>query len=229
MTSRLLSQIFNQNSASIYETLRQHDAAVSSDSDLDDIEERAGILPAQGDFPNEYERSDEGVFELSQPIHDHPTSTSAIPQERQPLFSASLGSKSHRYTSDQYKDEEDNTEVPESLLFEAGAVAKQDNNIPEIPRGGEEGFAFPSGRGASGSEAGYIAGRTHRLEEQWEAATRQNYRQPGAQDVGAARKRARLGLIDPRERALWKWANVENLDNFLNDVGHTSRQAILIK
>ncbi|CAN6666896.1 autophagy-related protein 9 [Trichomonascus vanleenenianus] len=25
-------------------------------------------------------------------------------------------------------------------------------------------------------------------------------------------------LIDPRERALWKWANVENLDNFLCDV-----------
>lgn len=30
--------------------------------------------------------------------------------------------------------------------------------------------------------------------------------------------RANLGLIDPKERALWKWANVENLDNFLQEV-----------
>ncbi|KAK9247987.1 autophagy protein Apg9-domain-containing protein [Lipomyces tetrasporus] len=29
---------------------------------------------------------------------------------------------------------------------------------------------------------------------------------------------ARFGLNDPRERALWKWANVENLDNFLQEV-----------
>ncbi|KAK9479261.1 autophagy protein Apg9-domain-containing protein [Lipomyces japonicus] len=28
----------------------------------------------------------------------------------------------------------------------------------------------------------------------------------------------RLGLIDPRQRALWKWVNVENLDNFLQEV-----------
>ena len=26
------------------------------------------------------------------------------------------------------------------------------------------------------------------------------------------------GIIDPRERALWRWANVENLDTFLKDV-----------
>lgn len=30
--------------------------------------------------------------------------------------------------------------------------------------------------------------------------------------------RSNLGLIDPKERALWKWANVENLDNFLQEV-----------
>jgi len=27
-----------------------------------------------------------------------------------------------------------------------------------------------------------------------------------------------LGLVDPKERALWKWANVENLDVFLQQV-----------
>jgi hypothetical protein len=29
-----------------------------------------------------------------------------------------------------------------------------------------------------------------------------------------------LGLVDPKERALWKWANVENLDVFLQQVPH---------
>ncbi|KAH3680943.1 hypothetical protein WICMUC_000086 [Wickerhamomyces mucosus] len=31
-------------------------------------------------------------------------------------------------------------------------------------------------------------------------------------------RRANLGILNPKERALWKWANVENLDNFLQDV-----------
>lgn len=31
-------------------------------------------------------------------------------------------------------------------------------------------------------------------------------------------RRARLGILSPRERALWKWANIENLDKFLQDV-----------
>ncbi|KAH3683681.1 hypothetical protein WICPIJ_005365 [Wickerhamomyces pijperi] len=31
-------------------------------------------------------------------------------------------------------------------------------------------------------------------------------------------RRARLGILNPKERALWKWANVENLDKFLQDV-----------
>lgn len=31
-------------------------------------------------------------------------------------------------------------------------------------------------------------------------------------------RRAKLGILNPRERALWKWANIENLDRFLQDV-----------
>ncbi len=27
-----------------------------------------------------------------------------------------------------------------------------------------------------------------------------------------------MSMMDPKERALWMWANVENLDNFLQDV-----------
>lgn len=31
-------------------------------------------------------------------------------------------------------------------------------------------------------------------------------------------RRAKLGILNPRERALWKWANIENLDKFLQNV-----------
>jgi autophagy-related protein 9 len=59
--------------------------------------------------------------------------------------------------------------------------------------------------------------RNRRLEEQWNAATAQKEYQ--LRDVRPnTTKPARLGLIDPKERAMWKWANVENLDNFLQDV-----------
>jgi autophagy-related protein 9 len=27
-----------------------------------------------------------------------------------------------------------------------------------------------------------------------------------------------MAMIDPKEKAMWMWANVENLDNFLKDV-----------
>ncbi|KAK9473173.1 autophagy protein Apg9-domain-containing protein [Dipodascopsis tothii] len=37
-------------------------------------------------------------------------------------------------------------------------------------------------------------------------------------DADEALRQARLGVVDARKRALWKWANVENLDNFLQDV-----------
>lgn len=31
-------------------------------------------------------------------------------------------------------------------------------------------------------------------------------------------RRAKLGILNPKERALWKWANIENLDKFLQEV-----------
>lgn len=50
------------------------------------------------------------------------------------------------------------------------------------------------------------------------AAVQAVFRQNVPDSEGRHTVRANLGLIDPKERALWKWANVENLDNFLQEV-----------
>lgn len=59
---------------------------------------------------------------------------------------------------------------------------------------------------------------------QWEATKRQqqlhdNRPAPVAPSARPGRGPARLSIAaDPKERALWKWAQVENLDNFLGQV-----------
>jgi autophagy-related protein 9 len=202
MTSRLLSQIFDRNSASIYETLREHDAAMDSDSDLDDVEERAGLRPIAHD--DESEMGDESTFQL----RERP-----VVSDRQPRFFPALSGPSrggNRFTQAQYHDDEDNTDVPQSLLFESGGT-------PSRPRrqvfSGEDSVLEPSA--SITGDPGPSTMKNRRLEEQWNAATAQaeydhrNTRKP----VPPAR-----WTVSAKERALWKWANVENLDNFLQDV-----------
>ncbi|KAF8250229.1 APG9-domain-containing protein [Wilcoxina mikolae CBS 423.85] len=223
MTSRLLSQIFNQNTASIYETLREHDAATETDSDIDDLEERAGMRPIarsgrnnddrEDDDDDDEDLDDEGAFQLR---HRPPVAESSVlaASERQSRFFPALsGPRGNRFTSGRYRDEDDGTEVPQSLMFERA-------DSPSHPMNRQD---FTGGESVLGPEAS-ISGdsgpstmRNRRLEEQWNAATAQNEFQQ--RDVRPNTiKPARLGLIDPKERAMWKWANVENLDNFLQDV-----------
>lgn len=220
MTSRLLSQIFNQNSASIYETLRQNDALENSDSDTDDLEERAGMQPSDNG-PEHGEEGvgddDESTFELRhQP--PAPASSSFLTQSTQrPFFSTVSRSRGNRYAPPRFRDEdaEDNDEVPASLLFEAGGLKAGGSGRPGRGGGSDPGKISGGGPGPVTEAA-----RKRTLEEhQWAAATAQIHERRGEQEVKEIRRQARLGLIDPKERALWKWANVENLDNFLNDVG----------
>lgn len=221
MTSRLLSQIFNQNSASIYETLRQNDAAENSGSDIDDLEERAGMLPSENG-PEHGEDSmdddDQSTFELHhQP--PAPASSSFLAQSTQrPLFSTMSRSRGNRYAPRRFRDEEpeENDEVPTSLLFEAGGQGAGGSGRPGRSSAPDSGKITGSGPGPA-TEA---SRKRNLTEEQWAAATAQVHQRSDEHEAKEIRRQARLGLIDPKERALWKWANVENLDNFLNDVSH---------
>lgn len=223
MTSQLLSRIFNQNSASIYETLRQNDAAENSDSDTDDLEERAGMLPSENGPEHDEDGvdDDESTFELRhQP--PAPASSSFLAQSTQrPFFSNMSRSRGNRYAPPRFRDEEpdDNDEVPASLLFEPGGHGAAGGG--RQVRGGvsEPGKMTGGGPGPT-TEASRKRNLTE--DQQWAAATAQAHQRGDEPEVKEVRRQARLGLIDPKERALWKWANVENLDNFLNDVNNIS-------
>ncbi|KAL7266694.1 autophagy protein atg9 [Rhizina undulata] len=214
MASRILSQIFNQNSQSLYETFRQ-DEENDEDSDLDDIEERAGLLPADAAGSTDMEES---TFELQQQQPMPGNSSFLNPNSRTSYVADMSRSRGSRFVPARFRDEEPEEvdEVPQSLLFEAGAA-------PVIAE--PSGAPRPSNKGGLGTETGggdpgpnTAAARERRLHDQWTAATAQAQEREKKYQSEETRARARLGLIDPKERALWKWANVENLDNFLNDV-----------
>jgi len=206
MSSQLLSRIFNQNtSASIYETLREHDTANDSDSDADDLEERAGLRPIairldSGDA-DDVSDMDDSTFQLQ----EQPPRT-----DRQRGFPALSGGRGNRYAPSRCIDEDDNTEVPQSLLFETGA------SLSHQRRKGFGGDKLVPGPCANSSgDPGPSTMRNRRLEDQWNAATTANYEPRGA----AKKPTPQRWSVGEKERAMWKWANVENLDNFLQDVG----------
>lgn len=218
MTSKLLSQIFNKNSQSIYETLRENHAN-NSDSDLDDLETRAGMLPNQ-EGPDQYEEGmddNESSFELRhQP--PAPASSSFLAQSTQrPFFASMSRPRGNRYTPRRFREEDldDDDDVPASLLFETGAPGSGGANRPS----GGTGMGLGDIGGGPGP-ATEATRKRNKQEQQWAAATAQMHTKGDENEAEAkeVRRQARLGLIDPKERALWKWANVENLDNFLNDV-----------
>jgi len=206
MTSQLLSRIFNQNtSASIYETLREQDAANDADSDADDLEERAGLRPIAAQLDN----GDEDVSDMDDStyqLQEQPPRTG-----RQQFFPALSGGRGNRYAPSRYIDEDDNTEVPQSLLFETEASQSHQRRKDFD---GEKLVPGPSAN--SSGDSGPSTMRNRRLEEQWNAATAAaNYEPRGT----AKRPMPQRWSVGAKERAMWKWANVENLDNFLQDVG----------
>jgi hypothetical protein len=97
-------------------------------------------------------------------------------------------------------EEEANDDVPGSLLVEEQHQPRQDNPAQE------QAYYEP-----------FDATREQDLDN-----LERGVRSPPAR--GGARTpdpTVWLGLVDPKERALWKWANVENLDVFLQQVPNT--------
>ena len=198
MASQLLSRIFDNNSASIYETLREHDALDASGSELEDLEERAGIMPPRilSPPPRLVTKPGESDFRAE----------SQVDQARR-FFPAFSGPDKTRLP--QFHDDDDNVDVPESLLFEA-ANASPIQRARSPPRSSERRSTSTAGPSRRNDQA-------QRLAEQWEAATT-SPRHLGNVAPKSSGRGTRMGVIPPKDRALWKWANVENLDSFLSEV-----------
>ena len=212
MSSRILSQIFNQNSASIYETLREHDAATTSDSDIDDLEERAGMRPIarpRATAPEDNEASymeDESTFQLQK--QPHITESSVLDpstHQQQRYFPALTGPRDTRFSASRryHDDDDDGTEVPQSLLFEPSKRTAKQNDF-----GGGDSMLVP---GASIAGDPGPSALQARRREQWDAATALDDYDSGGMPSPGKPPPPQLGSIHPKERAMWKWANVENL------------------
>lgn len=224
MASNLISRFLppRTGSPSVYEALREHDQS----SEASDVEERAGMALDEENLGQRFEdlELDQAEVERLGDVSHHITSESGallgdnVKQRRNRSWRQKRGT-GEALSRPRWMDsspgrhmaEEGDDEVPQSLLIE-----------------GEEGPTATRAVGGDGTahhvDISSVPGpSTPEARVQWETTKRHQTlhgRSPPVDDprrVGSQVKKGLL-LIDPKERAMWRWANVENLDNFLKDV-----------
>jgi autophagy-related protein 9 len=102
---------------------------------------------------------------------------------------------------------DDDDDVPESLLLEGGDEPARGSN--------------PTGRGPSFPPPPVPGLASRRTREQWETTRAQQRLHDDGRGVPGAVKGAFLAgqlSADPKERAMWMWVNVQDLDEFFAKV-----------
>ena len=212
MASNLVSRLLPTGTGtSIDETLRQHD----EDSDASDVEERAGLRLDEENLREHFHDLDlENVpTNTSQMSTKSHTNTTKVQDMQGGRMKVPKKGPRARWMKESHKlldVEEADDEVPASLLIEGGDEdpLPKLSNLPPPPDSTPD--AIP------------IAGpATNQTRQQWQQTQAQQGLHPN-RPQSTARRRSQglpgLALADPREKAMWRWANVENLDNFLKDV-----------
>ena len=220
MASNLLSRLLppSAGSPSIYEALRRHDESADSD-----VEDQVGMSVDEenlgGGFQDyELDHTEGAGIEDSQM-----TSESTASLLRRDLEQATrqdgAESTNPRWIAssaalqDAMADAEDgDDEVPASLLVEGDGIP-----LPSRPNQGQtQSSTMPEVQPIPGNS-------TRETRDQWNATQGQ---QPLYRDDGPAETqiqslpvgRVPFGIISRRDKAEWRWANVQNLDNFLKEV-----------
>lgn len=217
MASNFLSRLLPpaNGTPSVYETLREYDeASVESD-----VEERAGMALDEENLGDNFHD-----YELDQALADAAesqlnTGSGAKPEVR-PGRSKRAGGRSGLRSiwqqSPLKKAEADelDDEVPQSLLVEGQNTETLATEQHRQVREGHDVIPPPvSGLPSRGTRA-----RWHATQEQ-QRLHQELDRQPGRTKSSHVSQRSQgLAMIDPKEKAMWRWANVENLDNFLREV-----------
>ncbi len=205
MASNILSRFLPPAAGepSIYETLAQRE----DESDQSDIEERVGISLDEENLGTGFHD-----YELDDALTDAAASQAAPSKtrrtSRQNEERGSGGANDRNQASHSRLNlEELDDEVPQSLLIEDG------HDAPPVPAARQTQALPPPvpGPASRGTQARWQAVQAQQRLHQ---DTHPRQAQPRMQH----HRGHPMSMMDPKERALWMWANVENLDNFLQDV-----------
>lgn len=224
MASNFMSKLLptGAGSPSVYEALQQNDESL----DGTDIENRAGMALDEENLGQQF-----GHYDLDQGDMSEPGRSQAAPGQ-EPTFVA-VNNKQRRSSSSRSGRRRRDAELidrPRWMRTSPGlhGADEGDDEVPAslLIEGGEEAGAIAAddGHAQVAMHASVIPGpSTTKTRAQWEA-TKMRQRLHNDLPSAATQQRATgttrtaLSMIDPRERAMWRWANVENLDNFLKDV-----------
>ena len=190
---------------SVYETLQQHDEL----SDLSDIEERVGMTLDEENIGTGFHR-----YELDDALADAAASQ-VIPPRTRDSSRQSHGTSARKaksrirtpHAGSKINIDDLDDEVPQSLLIE-----DEQDPLPVLVAGQNKVTPPP------------VPGPLSRATRaKWQATQEQQRLHqdplfPPMRNKGNSRRGQPLGMINPTDRAMWMWANVENLDNFLKDV-----------
>ncbi|KAL4910777.1 hypothetical protein BDW74DRAFT_141842 [Aspergillus multicolor] len=229
MSSNVLSRFLPPNGQSVYETIRQHD----NDSDVSDVEERAGLVydgnanledrfsdreleEAMADATREGSSSPSDTFLNPQAMQrGHQVGpASSGPRRRKPSESKWMQSVSPRPEplDDDDNDDEHDDDVPASLLME-GQHDDEELKMRLPP---------PPSHHLSDPQPSRTARSPRREHIRWDTTSDQRHshdmpRRSRPKSLWSA-GHPNMAMVDPKEKAMWMWANVENLDNFLKEV-----------
>lgn len=223
MSSNILSRFLPPtDSPSVYEAIREHDA----DSDSSDIEDRAGMTAAESrrEHFSDHELEDVLADAQGSPVS---SPSAALLGERSPQKTGGrYGSPSAsrrrkpsrpRWMGQQsplgYELDDRDEDVPQSLLVEGHDDEDLRSRLPLPPQ------SMPS-RSRTPSPQPSPQARQPRWDGDGPQAQRLSETHAGNPITRwfVAQPHPSLAHIDPKKKAMWRWANVEDLDNFLKDV-----------
>lgn len=229
MASNVLSRFLPSNGPSVYETIRQHD----EDTDASDVEERAGLTfedyVSLGNRFSDREL-EEAMADAARDGSSSPSETFASPRNKQrksqvdsaisgprrrkpsdPRWTQSTSPRPGPVDDDENDDDHDD-DVPASLLMEG--PNDEDELRTRLP---------PPPPHRSSDSRPFRPARSPRREHiRWgntrDQQTSHEIRQRNSPKNLWSAGRPNMALVDPKQKAMWMWANVGNLDNFLKEV-----------
>ncbi|KMU76254.1 LOW QUALITY PROTEIN: Atg9p [Coccidioides immitis RMSCC 3703] len=204
MTSQLITRLLPINSTtspSIYETIRQYD----DDSGHSDTEERAAMAVDEENLDGAYQD-----YELEGALGQASDTQSTHSSFQSPAAGDSHLPRHPKWTQESVNEAEHDDEVPASLLVEGDG---EEDPLPPPPRPPSnrsltmrqlQTSAPPRLRGPVGSCRG--------------ASNPPSCPSTIASSKPSFKSKSWSSISQSKEKAMWRWANVENLDNFLKDV-----------